>query len=143
MKFDFIRRSLPRARAFLVFLAIVVLVLMVYASIFRDPVGGLGTGRSSRATRTALALTSAALLGPFPTATEPTKTPSQVPTATITPSLTLTPTSTRTPTPRVFFTLTARTIVPRATSTNTPPPTRTRAPTRTRVPTRKPPTSYP
>jgi hypothetical protein len=85
---------------------------------FRRPsVLGLGISARVSGTRTALALTSNALYGPFPTATGPTPTASK--TRTITPTPTLTPSDTPTPTPLRFFidTATPRTLVPRSEST--------------------------
>ncbi len=84
-----------------------------YMITFRRP-SVLGLGGSSRAnsTRTALALTSRALYGPFPTVTGPTPTPSK--TRTATPTVTLTPLNTASPTPIHYFidTATARTAIP-------------------------------
>jgi len=90
---------------------------------FRRPsVLGLGVSGRVSGTRTALALTSNALYGPFPTSTGPTPTASK--TRTITPTPTLTPSDTATPTPLRFFidTATPRTLVPHSESTSIPVP---------------------
>lgn len=113
-------------------------ILAVYTLTSRKSPDAANLQRGASSTRTALALTSQALLGPFPTATAPSATPSETPGPTGTS--TRTPTRTRTPTatPEVFVTFTARTLESRATFTNTPPPTATR----TLRPT-IPPTTYP
>jgi len=75
---------------------------LFYVLTFRRPfVLGLDSLSRSNATRTALALTSRALYGPFPTATGPTPTASKTPT--ITPTPTVTPTITASPTPIRYF----------------------------------------
>ena len=89
------------------------LSVLSYVIIFdRSTVLGLGVNSRVSGTRTAIALTSGALLGPFPTGTRPTSTASKTPT--ITPTPTLTPTNTPTRTPRRFFidTATPRASVP-------------------------------
>jgi hypothetical protein len=104
-------------------------------SAFGDPSQGFDIFSSSNSTKTAIALTSDALLGPFPTSTMPTYTPTTIPTITSTlPSPT--PSATRTPTPTVTFlpTATVRTREPGLITpgvwTSTPPslrPTSTQA----------------
>ena len=117
------------------------LILAVYVLTSQESPDAARMQRNASSTRTALALTSQALLGPFPTFTAPTVTASEIPSPTSTPTRTPTRTPTSTATPVVFVTFTARTIQPRATFTNTPrpPATSTPRPTRTRVP----PTTYP
>jgi len=117
------------------------LVLVIYAIVNRRAPDAAQQQRDANSTGTALALTSDALLGPFPTATAPTATASEIPSPTGTPTRTPTRTPTSTPTPRVFITLTARTDQPRSTFTNTvrPPATSTPRPTQTR----RPPTAIP
>ena len=106
------------------------LILAVYTLNSRELPDASNLQRHASSTRTALALTSDALLGPFPTSTAPSPTWTH----------TRTPTRTRTPTatPDVLITFTARTLDPRATFTNTPrpPATSTPRPTRTPVPPR-------
>ena len=107
-------------------------------------VSGLTLFTRANSTRTAIALTSQALMGPFPTATGPTPTPSWTPSNT--PTITITPTNTPTRTPVRYFlnTSTPRTLVPRTGLTSTgAAPTEARA-TRTSVPpTQNPPTQRP
>lgn len=105
---------------------------------FRGPDRDAGAFGGAAGTKTALALTSDALLGPFPTSTVPTQTPSDIPTITSTIP-TATPSSTRTPTPTASFlpTATLRTRLPGSTPTSaaTLVSTSTRVnPTRTFVP---------
>src|SRR5688572_27397468 len=123
-------------QAVLAVLLFIGLILVVYALASRETPDITQTQRNASNTRTAVALTSQALLGPFPTSTAPTQTASETPSLTLTP--TRTPTNTRTPTqtPIPFITFTASTDVPRATFTNTPrpPATSTPRPTRTRTP---------
>jgi hypothetical protein len=97
-----------------------------YVITFRRPsVLGLEVFSRANGTRTAIALTSRALYGPFPTATGPTPTVTKTPTLTATP--TVTPSNTPTPTPFRFFidTPTPRTLVPKGqpTSIISNPPT--------------------
>jgi hypothetical protein len=133
-------------QALLAILFILGLILVLYALTSRESPDTLEAQRNANSTRTAVALTSQALLAPFPTSTAPTSTPSETPSQTLTP--TRTPTNTRTPTqtPIPFITLTARTGAPGATLTSTPRPTRTQTqrprPTATRT-RRVPPTTYP
>ena len=111
---------------------------LFYVITFRRPsVLGLEVFARANSTRTALALTSRALYGPFPTATGPTPTPSKTPTTTPTP--TITPTNTDTPTPIRYFidTVTPRTTIPHGGMTLLPGSTSTLAP----VPTYPVPTS--
>ena len=70
------------------------IIIVAYAVTFRSSRAfGLGTGSQNiEAIKTTLAGTAQALLGPFPTATVPTKTAS--PTATATPRISATPTFT-------------------------------------------------
>ena len=131
-------------QALLAGLLLIGLILAVYALTSRRSPDVAQMQRNAASTRTALALTSQALLGPFPTFTAPTPTASETPPPTFTPTRTPTRTPTYTPSPIVFITFTARTNVPRATFTNTPRPTPTRTPqpppaTATHVP----PTTYP
>jgi hypothetical protein len=114
---------------------------------FRGPDMDSGAFGGAASTKTALALTSDALLGPFPTSTVPTQTPSEIPTITSTMP-TATPSSTRTPTPTATFlsTATLRTREPGPTPTGpgTLVPTSTRLdPTRTSVPPTNTPESPP
>lgn len=155
---NFRNLSENRTTVMIVFVLLLILgvILTVYRMTSREPQDATGLQRDASSTRTALALTSQSLLGPFPTPTAPTATASQIPSPTWTPTRTPTRTPTSTATPVVFITLTARTTVPRATFTNTPrpPATSTRIPTRTQVPptrtpvpptappTTPPPTSY-
>ena len=87
---------------------------LFYVITFRRPsVLGLDVYGKANATRTALALTSRALYGPFPTATGPTPTASKTPT--ITPTATVTPSITPTATPIRYF---IDTFTPRAPSSH-------------------------
>ena len=88
---------------------------------FRRPsVLGLGGSTRANSTRTALALTSRALYGPFPTVTGPTPTASK--TRTTTPTPTNTPSNTASPTPIHYFidTATPRTPIPQSGATLIP-----------------------
>jgi hypothetical protein len=91
---------------------------LFYVLTFRRPsVLGLEVASRANSTRTALALTSQALYGPFPTATGPS--PTITKTRTVTPSPTLTFTTTPSSTPIRFFidTATPRTPLPKTGST--------------------------
>ena len=107
-------------------------VLSYLLGLFQSSLPGMALFAKSNSTRTAIALTFQALLGPFPTATGPTPTPSWTPSMTSTP--TVTPSITPTPTRVRYFlnTSTPRTLVPGPTSigapTARPQPTRTSAP---------------
>lgn len=94
----------------------------------------------ANSTRTAIALTSQALYGPFPTATGPTPTASWTPS--LTPTPTVTPTNTPTPTRVRYFinTSTPRTLVPQTGQTSTgAPPTEPPRATNTSAPPIQPP----
>src|SRR5215216_3095642 len=115
--------------------------------LFQPSISSLALFARANSTRTAIALTSQALYGPFPTATGPTVTPSKIPS--LTPTPTGTPSNTPTPTLVRYFidTSTPRTLVPRIDLTSTaaaptepPPSTSTSAPpaTRTSVPPTQP-----
>jgi hypothetical protein len=94
---------------------------LFYVITFRRPsVLGMEVFTRSNATRTALALTSVALYGPFPTATGPSPTITKTPT--VTPTSTLTPSNTPSPTPIRYFidTSTPRTPIPRSAATSIP-----------------------
>jgi len=94
---------------------------LFYVITFRRPsVLGLEVFTRANSTRTAIALTSKALYGPFPTATGPTPTASK--TRTVTPTPTMTPTTTPSPTPFRFFidTATPRTAIPHTRTTLVP-----------------------
>jgi hypothetical protein len=91
---------------------------LFYVITFRRPsVLGLEVFSRANSTKTALALTSRALYGPFPTATGPT--PTSTKTRTPTPTPTETPSKTPSPTPIRYFidTATPRTLVPHGGST--------------------------
>ncbi len=106
-----------------------------YVITFRRPsVLGLEVASRANATRTALALTSRALYGPFPTATGPT--PTITKTRTLTPTPTVTPSNTPSPTPLRFFidTATPRTPIPNRGATSIPRPISTSAPMPTNPP---------
>jgi hypothetical protein len=110
--------------------------------LLQPSISGLALFANANSTRTAIALTSQALFGPFPTATGPTPTPSWTPSMTPTP--TLTPRNTPTPTRVRYFinTSTPRTLVPQnSTFTNIPPAATQTAPRPTR--TSSPPTQPP
>ena len=117
-------------------------IVTIYTLLSSIPPDAGDAQRHASGTRTAIVLTSQALLGPFPTSTAPTPTASNIPSATFTPTRTPTRTPTSTATPVVVITFTANTNEPRVTDTARP----TARPTNTRVPpTRRPtqPTSYP
>src|SRR6185295_17998127 len=102
---------------------------LFYIITFRRPsVLGLEVASRANSTRTALALTSRALYGPFPTATGPTPTITKTPTLTAT--VTMTPSNTPTPTPFRFFidTATPRTPIPNSPATSNPPAQATQPP---------------
>lgn len=128
MNFRNLRENRVNIMILFAVLFILGVILAVYRLTSRKPPDPADLERNASSTRTALALTSQALLGPFPTATAPTATASAIPSPSETP--TRTPTRTRTPTatPEVFITFTARTLAVRATFTNTPRPTLTRTP---------------
>src|SRR6185295_7833545 len=94
---------------------------LFYVITFRRPsILGLEVVSRANSTRTAIALTSRALYGPFPTATGPT--PTITKTRTVTPSPTLTFTTTPSSTPIRFFidTATPRTVIPHVGATLIP-----------------------
>jgi type VI secretion system secreted protein VgrG len=100
-----------------------------YVITFKRPsVLGLEVLTRANGTRTAIALTSRALYGPFPTATGPTPTITKTPTLTAT--VTMTPSNTPTPTPFRFFidTATPRTPIPNSLATSNPPAQATQPP---------------
>ncbi|HJR80601.1 MAG TPA: hypothetical protein VJ821_11045 [Anaerolineales bacterium] len=147
-----IRENRMALQALFVGLFFIGLILLVNALTSRETVDTAQLQRDADSTRTAVALTSDALLGPFPTSTAPTATITVTARPSITPTTTPTETVTSSPTPILLFTWTPRTSVPRATFTSTPRPTRTRTPvpprpTSTRVPPTRtpppPPTTYP
>jgi hypothetical protein len=103
---------------------------LFYVITFRRPsVLGLEVASRANSTKTALALTSRALYGPFPTATGPTPTVTKTPT--ITPTPTLTPSKTPSPTPIRYYidTATPRTPIPSGGATSIPGSTAAPAPT--------------
>lgn len=102
---------------------------LFYVITFKRPsVRGLEVFTRSNGTRTALALTSQALYGPFPTATGPT--PTITKTRTLTPTPTVTPSNTPSPTPLRFFidTATPRTAMPPSARTSIPASTSVQIP---------------
>ena len=105
------------------FLCIFLVGLFYVLTFGRPSVLGLGVSSRAGSTRTAIALTSRALYGPFPTATGPTPTASK--TRTSTPTPTITPSNTASPTLIHYFidTATPRTPIPGAASTALPLPT--------------------
>ena len=117
----------------LLFLFLTTLSFLI--SLVQPSIPGLTLFARANSTRTSIALTSRALMGPFPTPTGPTPTPSWTPS--ITPTPTLKPTNSPTPTPFRYFinTSTPRTALPRTNASPTagPGPTRTSSP-----PTRQP-----
>lgn len=136
---------------------LLILFLAIVAYIFaliQPSVSGLELFVRANSTRTAIALTSQALFGPFPTATGPTPTPSRTPAPTSSPTPTLSPTPTPTPIRYFIDTATPRTLVPgsgltstlfaptqpRGTSTPIPPsdPTNPPQPTNPPRPTNEP-----
>src|SRR5688572_15063057 len=86
------------------------LTLSYFFSLLQPFGSGLELFFRANSTRTSIALTSQALLGPFPTATGPTRTPSHTPSITPTPTLTPTSTPTRTPVRYFINTSTPRTL---------------------------------
>lgn len=101
---------------------------LFYAITFRRPsVLGLGGSLRANSTRTALALTSRALYGPFPTATGPTPTPTKTPANT--PTTTITPSNTTTSTPIHYFIDTVTPRTPISSGAATVPAAFTLAPT--------------
>lgn len=148
MNFRTLRETRVNVMILFAVLLILGVILAVYTLTSRESPDAADLHQGASSTRTALALTSQALLGPFPTATAPTATASNTPGPSETP--TPTPTRTRTPTatPQVFITFTARTLAVRATFTNTARPTLTRTavparPTITRIPPTVAPTEPP
>ena len=141
MNFRYLRENRMNILIVFALLFILGVILAVYTLTSRESPGAANTQQDASSTRTALALTSQALLGPFPTSTLPTATATEIFTPTWTPTRTPTRTHTPTATPVVIVTFTARTNQPRHTFTSTPRPlaTATPRPTRTRVP----PTTYP
>jgi hypothetical protein len=106
---------------------------LFYVITFRRPsVLGLEVVSRANSTRTALALTSRALYGPFPTATGPT--PTITKTRTVTPTPTMTPSNTPSPTPIRYFIDTATPRTPIPNSGATPIPGSTSAPIPTNPP---------
>jgi hypothetical protein len=107
-------KEIPFYRQFLLgFLAVIFVFVLFYLIVLLEPsVSGLELFARANSTRTSIALTSGALLGPFPTATGPTPTPSRTRAPTSTP--TATPSATPSPTPVRYFidTATPRTLVP-------------------------------
>lgn len=87
--------------------------------LIQPTISGLALFARANSTRTAIALTSQALYGPFPTATGPTVTPSWTPSMTPTPTLTPSNTPTQTPVRYFIDTSTPRTLVPRIDETST------------------------
>src|SRR5690349_22173284 len=83
------------------FLCLFLVGLFYVLTFGRSSVLGLGVASRAGSTRTAIALTSRALYGPFPTATGPTPTASKTRTATPTP--TITPSNTASSTPIHYF----------------------------------------
>ena len=125
------------------FVFLLILFLLVFSSLvawLSPSVSVLELFARANSTRTSIALTSRALMGPFPTATGPTPTPSRTPADTSTP----TPTPSITPSPtriRYFIdTATPRTLVPQTgqTSTSVPPTNPPRQPTNPPRVTRQP-----
>ena len=142
MNFRYLRENRMNVLIVFALLFILGVILAVYTLTSRESPGAANSEQDASSTRTALALTSQALLGPFPTSTLPTATATEIFTPTWTPTRTPTRTPTPTATTAVIVTFTARTNQPRSTFTSTPrpPATATPRPTRTRVP---PPTTYP
>ena len=120
-----------RIRLQILFISIFGLGLLLLAYLFasrRSPLDAEAV-QGANSTKTALAMTAGALLGPFPTSTVPTTTASDTPT--LTPTLpTVTPSVTRTPTPTqtLILTFTTRTNQPRSTTLPTSIPSRTPIP---------------
>src|SRR6266496_1883185 len=86
---------------------------------FRVPTSGADAQKNAKGTKTAIAMTAQALLGPFPTSTAPTATVSDTPSPTWPPTLTATLIPTRTPTP--FTTGTPQTKAPHQQTTSLAP----------------------
>jgi hypothetical protein len=109
-------------------------VLSYLLGLIQPSISGLALFARSNSTRTAIALTFQALMGPFPTATGPTPTPSWTPS--LTPTPTITPSNTPTPTRVRYFinTGTPRTLVPGQLPTSIGAPTQRPQPTRTSAP---------
>ena len=105
-------RQVVLACLLLLFLA----TLIYLISLIQPSVSGLELLTRANRTRTAIALTSNALLGPFPTGTGPTPTAPRTPGGTLTPTVTWTPSATATRTPLVWSTATLRTGLPSATA---------------------------
>jgi hypothetical protein len=116
----------------LLFLFLTVLSYLI--GLFQSSLPGMALFAKSNSTRTAIALTFQALMGPFPTATGPTPTASWTPSMTSTP--TVTPSITPTPTRVRYFlnTSTPRTLVPGQVPTSIGAPTERPQPTRTSAP---------
>ena len=120
MNFSWKENRIP-LQALLGVLLCIFLTGLFYVITFRRPsVLGLEVASRANSTRTALALTSRALYGPFPTSTGPT--PTITKTRTLTPTPTETPSNTPSPTPIRYFidTATPRTLVPNSGSTLIP-----------------------
>ena len=98
-------------------------ILSYVIGLLQPSISSLALFARANSTRTAIALTSQALYGPFPTATGPTVTASWTPSMTPTP--TVTPSYTPTPTLVHYFidTSTPRTLVPKIGGTSTGVPT--------------------
>src|ERR1041385_5450291 len=94
-------------------------LLLVLWITFRVPSSSADAQKNSSSTRTAIAMTAQALLGPFPTSTAPTATVSDTPTVTLTSTLTATLIPTKTSTP--FPTGTQRTKEPHQQTTSLAP----------------------
>ena len=130
MDIDQKHNSIPLQVLLGVLLCIFLTGLFFVITFRRPSVLGLGAIKRASSTRTAMALTSQALYGPFPTPTGPTatitKTPTVTPTMTVTPSNTASPTPLRffidTPTPRTPIPNSGRTSLPASTATSAPPP---------------------
>lgn len=115
---------------------------LFYVITFKRPsVLGLEVFNRSNGTRTAIALTSQALYGPFPTATGPTPTITKTPT--VTPTATLTFTMTASSTPIRFFIDTSTPRTPLAPAGRTSIAPSALAPTSVSVHTPIPPTNPP
>lgn len=146
MNSNFIKGNRVQLQVLLQILMCIGLILVAYAGIFGNTIrGSIDAQRSASSTKTAIAMTAGALMGPFPTATVPTATASNIPTITSTIP-TPTPTATRTlaPTATLLQSPTPRTrdsnpaAPPAAVSTNQPNPP-TSAPTDPPPPTDEPP----
>ena len=84
------------SQAFRIFSLFIGLMIIIWI-LFGDPPNDANAQKKASSTRTSIALTEKALLGPFPTATGPTRTASALPTITSTPTQTITNTPTFTP----------------------------------------------